>query len=348
MQILKVALLSYGMSGKVFHAPFLEFHKGFELLGSWERSNKKIQLDYPQAKSYASLEAILNDKNIDLVVVNTPISTHYDFTKKVLLAGKHALVEKAFTTTIAEAQELDALAKAKNLKLAVFHNRRWDSDFRIVQKVLNDSLLGNLVEAEFHFDRFNPLLSQKKHKELPTSGAGILKDLGSHLIDQCLYLFGKPKAVFANIRITRDESKVDDWFDIVLYYTDFNVRIKASFFIREPIPAYVLHGKKGTFLKQREDVQEEDLKAGKKPNLTTWGTEPSNTEGLLHTEINGELVKQKIPNLKGNYYYYFDELYQAITKNLPVPVSAQEGLLVMTVIECALQSQLEKRIIELK
>ncbi len=132
MQKIKVALLSYGMSGKVFHAPFLEFHPGFELFGSWERSKKLIQLDYPELKSYPTLEAILED-DIDLIVVNTPVGTHFEYAKKVLLAGKHAIVEKAFTTTVAEARELATLAKEKGLKLSVFQNRRWDSDLKTVQ-----------------------------------------------------------------------------------------------------------------------------------------------------------------------------------------------------------------------
>lgn len=179
MQKIKTALLSYGMSGKVFHAPFLDFHPGFELVGSWERSKQLIQLDYPNVKSYPTLEEVLQD-DIDLVIVNTPVGTHFEYAKQVLLAGKNAVVEKAFTTTVAEAQELVNLAKEKGLKLSVFQNRRWDSDFKTVQKVVADKVLGELVEAEFHFDRYNPLLSPKGHKETVNSGAGILKDLGPH------------------------------------------------------------------------------------------------------------------------------------------------------------------------
>lgn len=288
MQKIKTALLSYGMSGKVFHAPFLTIHPGFELMGSWERSKKLIQADYPEVKSYPTIDDVLSD-DIELVVVNTPVGTHFEYAKKVLLAGKHALVEKAFTTTVAEAQELAALAKEKGLKLAVFQNRRWDSDFKTVQKVISDGVLGELVEAEFHFDRYNPNLSPKQHKETANSGAGILKDLGPHLIDQALCLFGLPKAVFADIRITRAHSLVDDWIDILLFYPDFRVRLKASFFVREANPAYTIQGKKGSFLKPRGDVQEDELKLGKKPNLDTWGTESDANQGLLHTEINDAL-----------------------------------------------------------
>jgi predicted dehydrogenase len=347
MQKIKTALLSYGMSGKVFHAPFLTIHPGFELLGSWERSKKLIQEDYPELISYPTLESILQDKSIDLVIVNTPVGTHFEYAKKVLLAGKHALVEKAFTTTVAEAQELAILAKEKGLKLAVFQNRRWDSDLKTVKKIIDENMLGEIVEAEFHFDRYNPILSPKQHKETANSGAGILKDLGPHLIDQALYLFGMPKAVFADIRITRTNSLVDDYLDILLYYPNFRVRLKAGFFVREAIPSYVVHGKKGSFLKPRGDVQEDDLKLGMKPNLTTWGTESEDNQGLLHTEINGEIIKKKVSTLQGNYYHFFEGLYQSIADDKPEPVTAQDGLNVMQIIEAAIQSSEQMKAINL-
>lgn len=332
------------MSGKVFHAPFLSLHSGFELIGSWERSQKKIQEEYPNSKSYSSFEALLQD-DIDLVVVNTPVETHYEYAKKALLAGKHALVEKAFTTTVAEAEELNALAKAKGLKLAVFQNRRWDSDFKTVKAVFSEGILGDVVEAEFHFDRYNPNLSLKQHKETYNPGAGILKDLGPHLIDQALHLFGFPNAVFSDIRITRENSVVDDCIDILLYYPDYRVRLKAGFFVRESIPSFVIHGKKGSFLKPRADVQEDDLKADKKPNLDNWGKEPIEKQGVLHTEIDGTIVYEKVPTLSGNYYDFFDGLYNSIVNDTKEPVTAEDGLRVMQIIEAAIQSSSEKKVI---
>ena len=345
-QKIKTALLSYGMSGKVFHAPFLNFHPGFELLGSWERSKKLIHQDFPSVKSYSTLEDLLED-DVDLVIVNTPVETHYEYAKQVLLAGKHAIVEKAFTTTVAQAEELAVIAKEKGLKLAVFQNRRWDSDFKTVQKIITDNMLGEIVEAEFHFDRYNPILSPKQHKETANSGAGILKDLGPHLIDQALCLFGLPQSVFADIRITREHSLVDDYIDILLYYSNFRVRLKAGFFVREAIPAFVVHGKKGSFLKPRGDVQEDELKLGNKPNLETWGTESIEKRGLLHTEINGEIVKEYIPTLQGNYFDFFDGVYQSITNDATEPVTAQEGVHVMQIIEAAIQSSAQKKVIDL-
>ncbi|MHA3789602.1 Gfo/Idh/MocA family oxidoreductase [Flavobacterium hauense] len=346
MKKIKTALLSYGMSGRVFHAPFLELHDGFELTGAWERSKKLIQADYPEVKSYTSLEELLTD-DVELVVVNTPVETHYEYAKQVLLADKHALVEKAFTTTAAEAEELLAIAKEKNLKLTVYQNRRWDSDFKTVQQVIEQNLLGDIVEAEFHFDRYNPLLSPKTHKETVNAGAGVLKDLGSHIIDQALYQFGYPEAVHADVRMTREHSLVDDWFDISLYYSDKRVRLKAGFFVREAIPAYVVHGKKGSFLKQRGDIQEDVLKTGAKPNRSDWGIEPKGLEGLLHTEINGETVRKHIPTLQGNYYELFDGVHKAITEDAAEPVTAAEGINTMKIIDAAIESSKQRKIIQL-
>ena len=344
MYKIKTALLSYGMSGKVFHTPFLNFHSGFELLGSWERSKKLIQIDFPEMKSYDSIDELLADE-VDLVIVNTPVETHYEYAKKVLLSGKHAVVEKAFTTTVVQAQELGAIAKEKNVKLSVFQNRRWDSDFKTVQKIISDKILGDIVEAEFHFDRYNPLLSPKQHKETRNSGAGILKDLGPHLIDQALCLFGLPQSVFADIQITRAQSLVDDYIDILLYYSSFRVRLKAGFFVREAIPAYVIHGKKGSFLKPRGDVQEDELKSGKKPNLNTWGTESVGKRGLLHTEIDGQIIHENIATLQGNYYDFFDGVFHSITNDIEEPVTANDGIHVMKIIEAAIESSAQQKVV---
>ena len=343
---IKTALLSYGMSGKVFHAPFLQLHEGFELLGSWERSKHLIQQDYPDVKSYATLEEVLAS-DAELVIVNTPVDTHYEFAKKVLETGKHALVEKAFTTTAAEAEELMNLAKEKGLKLAVFQNRRWDSDLKTVKSVLDQKLLGAIVEAEIRFDRYNPNLSPKAWKEGANAGAGILKDLGPHIIDQAIYLFGYPEAVFADIRTLREGSLVDDNIDITLFYADKRVRLHAGFFNREQLPAYIIQGRKGSFFKDRGDIQEDTLKTGAKPNLTDWGTEPIEKYGLLHTEVDGVVIRQTIPTLQGNYYDLFDGLYQSITEDKPEPVTAEDGLRVMKIIDAASASSEQKRVINL-
>jgi scyllo-inositol 2-dehydrogenase (NADP+) len=190
-------------------------------------------------------------------------------------------------------------------------------------------------------------LSPKVHKETINSGSGILKDLGPHLIDQALSLFGFPIAVFADIRTTREHSLIEDYFDILLYYPELRVRLKAGFFVREPNPSYVVHGKKGSFLKSRGDMQEDELKVSAKPNLTTWGTEREGMEGLLHTVIDGKIIKEKIPTLQGNYYDYFDGVYQSIVYDAPEPVSAQDGINVMQIIESASESNQLKKVINL-
>ena len=347
MSPINTALLSFGMSGKVFHAPFLQIHPGFKLAGGWERSKQVMGEFYPGITSYPSLEALLADDSVGLVVVNTPTSTHYEYAKRSLLAGKDIIVEKAFTTSVAEAEELKSIAQKVNKKISVFHNRRWDSDFKTVKKVISEGWLGDLVEAEIHFDRYKPELSPKPHKEIPSPGSGILKDLGSHIIDSAICLFGFPKAVFADIRITRPDSAVDDWVDILLYYDKLRVRIKTGVYVRESLPGFIVHGTMGSFLKNRTDIQETELVAGKIPNTTDWGTEPVSEQGLLHTEKDGKIIREKIQSLQGNYYDYYDGIYKSISENKPMPVTVEDGINVMRIIDAAIQSCNEKKVIPL-
>lgn len=347
MKPIKTAILSYGMSGKIFQAPFLTLHPGFEFIGSWERSKKLVQTDYPEVKSYASLDDVLTD-DTELIVVNTPIDSHFEYSKKALEAGKHLLVEKAFTTTVKEAEELVELAKKKQLTLTVYQNRRWDSDFKTVKKILNDGALGEIVEAEIRFDRYQPGLSTKAWKEVPTASTGILKDLGPHIIDQALCLFGLPEAVFADIRVVRELSKVDDHFDILLYYSNKRVRLHSGLFNKEVLPAYILQGRNGSFIKYRGDIQETVLTTGVKPSLENWGIEPKELEGIIHLHNDGNSIRKKIPTLPGNYYDIFDGVYRAIREGEKEPVEGIDGLHVMRVIEAAVQSSQEKRAIFLE
>lgn len=346
MHTIKTALLSYGMSGKIFHAPFIVNHPGFTLAGAWERTNKNIQQDYPDAISYPSLEAVLADETIELVVVNTPNDTHFDYASKVLKAGKNVIVEKAFTTTVKEGLELKELAAAGNKMISVYQNRRYDSDLRTVKKVIDTNVLGDIIEAEFHYDRFKPSVGPKVHKETPGAGAGLLMDLGPHLIDEALFIFGMPASLFADIRITRPSSKVDDNFDLLLYYPSFRIRLKASSIVREAIPANVIHGLKGSFIKPRADVQEADLLAGKKPGKNNWGMEPVSGQGVLHTEKNSVVIRESIPSVAGNYGDYYEGIYQAIVNGKPIPVTAEDGINTIRLIEAALKSNKEKKVIE--
>lgn len=344
---IRTAILSFGISGRVFHAPFIYLHPGFELYGVWERTKSESASFYPGIKIFRTLEELLADSSIELVIVNTPTATHFDCTKKVLEAGKHAVVEKAFTTTVEEAIELKALADSSGKVVSVFQNRRWDSDFKTVKKIVQEDWLGEIMEAEFHFDRYKEALSPKTHKEIPSPGAGLLNDLGPHLIDQALHLFGLPQSVFADLRITRKGSQVDDYFEILFYYPDLRVRLKAGYQVREPIPAYVVHGRKGSFLKSRGDVQESHLLANELPNLTDWGTEAETEQGLLHTEKDGRLLREKVPTLQGNYYAYYEGIYQSIRNHAPIQVTTQDGINVMKVINTCFRSSEAKKVIDI-
>ncbi len=344
---IRTAILSFGISGRVFHAPFIHLHPGFELYGVWERTKSESASFYPGIKIFRTLEELLADGSIELVIVNTPTATHFDYTKKVLEAGKHAVVEKAFTTTVEEAIQLKELADSSGKIVSVFQNRRWDSDFKTVKKIVQEGWLGEIMEAEFHFDRYKEELSPKTHKEIPSPGAGLLNDLGPHLIDQALHLFGLPQSVFADLRITRKKSQVDDYFEILLYYPSLRVRLKAGYQVREPFPAYVVHGRKGSFLKSRGDVQESHLLANELPNLTDWGTEAETEQGLLHTEKDGRLLREKVPTLQGNYYAYYEGIYQSIRNHAPIQVTTQDGINVMKVINTCFRSNEAKKVIDL-
>ncbi len=348
MKPINTALLSFGMSGTVFHAPLLYVHPGFTFYADWERTKNLAQEKYDGVKTYRSLDELLADEEVELVVVNTPNYTHFEYTKKALLAGKHVIIEKPFTVTVAEGEELIDLAHKQNKCLSVYQNRRYDSDYKTVKKILHLDILGTIVEAEFHFDRFSEQLSYKQHKEVPGPGRGALYDLGSHLIDQALQLFGMPEAVFADLRIVRPLSKVDDYFEVLLYYPGKRVRLRCSYFVREPLPGYVVHGTKGSFIKAKTDVQEKALQEGKLPGTEDWGIEPENEKGLLHTEKEGKEIREYIPSERGNYLEYYEGMYQAIRLNKPVPVLANDALDVIRIIEAAFESNEMKKVVALK
>jgi predicted dehydrogenase len=342
---INTALCSFGMSGVVFHSPFLSINPDFNFYAVWERSKNKAQEKFPDVITYCTLEKMLADELIELVIVNTPNYTHYEYAKKALEAGKHVIVEKPFTVNVNEAEKLIALAKKQNKILSVYQNRRYDSDYKTIKKVLDQKLLGDLVEVEVHFDRYREELSPEKHKETPGPGAGVLYNLGSHLIDQALQLFGIPDQVFADIRIVRPLSKVDDYFELLLYYPKLRVRLKSSYLVREALPGYILHGTKGSFIKAKTDVQETMLQAGNIPGGKDWGTEPDSEKGLLHTEIDGKIVREYITSEQGNYGDYYKGIYDAIRNNQPIPVSAEEGENVIKIIQTAFESNRLQKVI---
>ena len=254
-------------------------------------------------------------------MVNTPDSTHYNYTSRALEAGKHVVVEKPFTLKYHQAMDLIELADKKGLTLSVFHNRRWDGDFKTVRAILSEQLLGRLVEYESHYDRYRNYIN-----------------LGSHMIDQALVLFGKPEQVFADIRHFRTGTKVDDNYEVWLKYPGVKVSICGSYLVREPGPRYILHGTNGSFLKWGIDPQEEALKEGKMPVGESWGKEDEENWGLLHTEINGQTYRGKYETLAGDYPAYYDNIYDVLRNGAKPEVSGEEAALVIKVIEAAYNS----------
>lgn len=342
---LKAGICSYGMSGKLFHAPFIDAHPGYELAAIVERNNNDSRERYPHSKLYRSVKEMCADEKLQLIVVNTPTHLHYQQAKLVLQAGKHLVIEKPFTITVKEAEELSAFAEKNNLFISVYQNRRYDGDYRAVKEVLRQGLLGELREAEIRYDRYRPSFGGKQHKEGDLPGAGILYDLSPHLVDQAIQLFGFPKAVFADVWKMRNDVEAPDYFEILFYYEKLRVRLKATCIARESTYAYTLHGMKGSFLQQRSDMQEQQLQAGVKPSLENWCPAPSAPDGLLHTELNGEVVRKETISSPGNYMGYYDDVYKALTGQGNNPVPAADGINNMRIIEAALQSVVEKRLV---
>jgi predicted dehydrogenase len=332
--MINTALVSFGMSGKVFHAPFIASNPHFTLVGSWERSTKNIEAAYPGTRSYSSYEEILTDASIDLVVVNSPNDSHYTYTKQALLAGKHVVCEKAFTITAAEAQELDDIAKQKGLKLAVYHNRRYDADFLTIQQLIKEDAIGDFLDIQISFERYRT-----------TPGAGLLYDLGPHLIDQAILLSGMPLAVFADIRITRKVGIVDDYFHLILYYPGHRITLTSGMVFMTQLAGYKIYGTKGSFIKNRSDVQEADLIAGKQPGSDHWGVEAKEDYGTLYTDNDGLISHRVIPSKAGNYGIFYEKMANAILNNAEVPTSAQEGKNIIRILEAARNSAFNKRVV---
>jgi predicted dehydrogenase len=345
MDKISVGLASFGMSGMVFHAPFLANNPGFRLSKILERTPKGAKEIYPETVIVKDFNELLEDKDIELIVVNTPDHTHLDLTRKALLADKHVLVEKPLTITVEEGLELAKLAEKKNRVLTVYQNRRWDGDFLTVKKILSEGLIGDLVEYESHYDRFRNFIQQNTWKEAPDQGTGNIYNLGSHLIDQALVLFGMPHSVFADLEIRREGSLVNDYFHIHLYYEGMTAILKSSYLVREPGPRYILHGDKGSFVKYGNDPQEELLKSGAIPVGEDWGREEEEFWGLLNTEMNGETVRYKLETIPGNYHAFYDNLYQAIRSGKDLAVKPQEAIDIIRIIEAAQKSNKLKKVV---
>ncbi|WP_026236297.1 Gfo/Idh/MocA family oxidoreductase [Pontibacter roseus] len=345
---IRVGLLGFGMAGRVFHAPFISILPALELKKIRANRQESVALAkaaYPTAEVVQDDAAILDDEGIDLVIVATTNATHYSLAKQALLAGKHVVVEKPFTVTSDEATELIALAKHQHKVLTVYQNRRWDSDFKTVRKVLESNLLGTLVEYEAHFDRFRNKLSPDTWKEENVPGTSLLYDLGSHLIDQALYLFGMPEEVTADLRIQRPEGKIVDSFDVTLHYrSGLKAILKAGMLVKQPGPRFILSGDKGSFVKYGLDVQEVALKRGLSPATTSeWGVEPTELWGQVDTELHGMRLSGKIESETGDYRGFYENVSQAILGNEELVVKPEQARNTIRIIELAMQSSAEKR-----
>jgi scyllo-inositol 2-dehydrogenase (NADP+) len=299
---IRIALLGRGMAGTVFHAPLIR---------------KVPELELALVAGAGDAAAAIASPDIDLVVIATPNATHFPLARAALEAGKHVVVDKPFVTRLAEADALIALAAAKGRMLTVFHNRRWDGDFLTVRRLIESGRLGEIGLFEAHWDRFRPA-PRTGWREAPAEGAGLLWDLGPHLIDQALLLFGPPESVSADVAAQREGAAVDDYFALTLRFGRRRVILSASSLVAEPRPRFAVHGTGGSFVKHGLDPQEEALKLGAAPQAARPG---------ILTAADG--VREEIPTVAGRYAAFYEGVAAAVGRREPPPVDpadAREGI----------------------
>jgi scyllo-inositol 2-dehydrogenase (NADP+) len=345
MEPVKTAVLSYGMSGEIFHAPLIAALPGLELSAIVQRTSDRARERYPAVRILRDVGEVFDDSSIDLVIINTPNETHFDFASSALRAGKHVVVEKPFTVTVEEGQNLIQLASQKKRMLSVFQNRRFDGDFLTVKKIVESGVLGKLVEYEAHYDRFRNQIDKTTWKEQSLPGNGILYNLGSHMLDQALVLFGMPQYVDARVGIQREGGSVDDFYDIRLEYDHHFAIIKSSYLVKETMPRYILHGSEGSFTKFGIDPQEEDLKAGKDVRSPEWGVEKESEWGRLNTSQEGV---RNVQTERGNYLLYYQSVEKAIRAGDEPAVTAEEALDVIRLIEACYESASSRKAVKLR
>ncbi len=342
-----LALASFGMSGRVFHGPLLKVHPGFRVVKVLERTKNNSRSLFPEATIVRSYEEILQDPAIDLVVVNTPDHLHYEMARAALLAGKHVVVEKPFTVTVAQADELIALARDRELLLTVFQNRRWDSDLLTLRKILDEGWLGRVTEVQSAFDRYRREVRPYSWKDQDGVSTGSIYNLGSHLLDQALMLFGMPEALFADLRVVRDNTRVNDYFDVRLYYPGLRVILKHTYLAMIAAPRFLVHGEAGAYIKYGVDPQEERLTAGMLPDTPEFGKEEKAAWGELRSD--GELEYDgKYQSVPGNYRAFYENLYRSLTGEEELAVKPEESRDVIRLIELAIKSNEERKVINVK
>jgi scyllo-inositol 2-dehydrogenase (NADP+) len=339
-KIVNAGLIGFGLSGRYFHAPFLTTIPNFKLKGVVERNRNDAQLFDPSIENHRTVDSLLDDQSIDVVFICTPNDTHYAYALKALEKGKHIVIEKPFANNEAEAAHIFDLAQKKGLIATAYQNRRWDSDFLTVQKIISEGRIGEIFEFESRYDRYRPIPVTGTWKEQGGIGSGNVYNLGPHLVDQALVLFGAPQTVTADIKTIRKGSQIDDYFSLKLGYTDKVVTLKSSLLIYQNTPRYLLHGTTGTFSKGGLDVQEETLRQDKLPVGEDWGLEPENRWGMLYSDAYTGPIKSEL----GNYTPFYQNVYDSIASGAEPLVKPKEVLLTTRVIDLAFKSETEQSV----
>ena len=336
--MIDVGLIGFGFAGRTFHAPVISAVEGLRLAAILQRCGAEAQQAYPSARLLRTLDELLEINSIRLIVIATPNTTHFDLAKQCLLAGRDVVIDKPFTTTYAEAAELVDIAKQKQRLVSVYQNRRWDGDFVTVQSLIADGKLGRVVLYESHFDRYRPQLRANAWREKDEPGSGLLFDLGPHLIDQALVLFGAPEALSADLRIEREGAAVDDAFDVVFYYPKMRAVLRAGVLVSTPTPRFAIQGTQGGYLKYGLDPQEDALKRGEMPTGDSWGYEASEHWGTLFSAQGDSFASAKLPTAPGDYREYYENVRDALLGTAPLAVTPQQALNVMRALELAVES----------
>ncbi len=344
---INVGLVGFGLAGQVFHAPLIHANPNLRLTHILERRSHEAQKRYPEAKIVRDLESLLRESSVHLIVVATPNTSHLEIAAQSLQAGKHVVVDKPFTITSADADELIAVSKKVGRVLSVFQNRRWDGDFRTVRQMLEQSAIGRLAEFHSRFDRFRPGVRPEAWREQSGPGSGVLFDLGSHLIDQAVVLFGNPSGIYADVRMQRDGAVAVDNFEVQLHYPNLKVTLHAGSLVCEPSPRFLLYGTRGTYQKFGLDPQEDALKQGGIPGGSGWGEEPEAAWGTV-SQCTGPSSRVKYRTLAGDYSAYYTNMYRAVTGQEELAVKPEQSRNVIRLIELAEQSAQEGRVIPLR
>ncbi len=343
MKPIVTALCSFGMSGQVFHGPSLKVLPQYKIHKILERNHRISEKHYPQATIVNDFDKILHDPVVELVIVNTPDYLHFEMAKMAMEAGKHVVVEKPFTKTSKEAEKLIEIAQRNNVLLTVYQNRRQDGGFQTVRKILDNNFLGRVVEYECHYDRYRNFIQEGSWKEDGDERTGVLFNLGPHIVDQALVLFGKPKNISANLSVLRTGGRTTDQFHIRLQYEGFVATLRCSYLVREMGPQFIIHGTEGSFVKMGTDPQEEMLKLHRLPDEPDWGKEPPGDWGKLNTSLNGVHFEGKIETIPGNYANFYKDLYETIRNGADLKVKPEEALMTIRVLEACLASNKEQR-----